>query len=51
MDFESIRKKLGNPERLLDKIEDNRSAIRAIQAGKMIEVGLNPGVFLSKVLV
>ncbi|MDT2191234.1 hypothetical protein [Paenibacillus larvae] len=29
---------------MLDKIEDNRSAIRAIQAGKMIEVRLNPGV-------
>ncbi|AJK27704.1 hypothetical protein HWB74_gp47 [Paenibacillus phage Jacopo] len=44
MDFESIRKKLRESERLLDKIEDNRSAIRAIQAGKMIEVRLNPGV-------
>ncbi|MDT2295593.1 hypothetical protein P7H15_26085 [Paenibacillus larvae] len=42
MDFESIRKKLMESERLLDKIEDNRSAIRAIQAGKMIEV--RPGV-------
>ncbi|MDT2237466.1 hypothetical protein P7H19_15965 [Paenibacillus larvae] len=29
---------------MLDKIEDNQSAIRAIQAGKMIEVRLNPGV-------
>ncbi|MDT2243097.1 hypothetical protein P7H22_26055 [Paenibacillus larvae] len=44
MDFESIRKKLRESERLLDKIEDNQSAIRAIQAGKMIEVRLNPGV-------
>ncbi|WP_046655299.1 hypothetical protein [Paenibacillus larvae] len=44
MDFESIRKKLRESERLLDKIEDNQSAISAIQAGKMIEVRLNPGV-------
>ncbi|MDT2265613.1 hypothetical protein P7H12_21380 [Paenibacillus larvae] len=29
---------------MLDKIEDNQSATRAIQAGKMIEVRLNPGV-------
>ncbi|MDT2294915.1 hypothetical protein P7H15_21820 [Paenibacillus larvae] len=42
---ESMRKKLRESERLLDKIEDNQSAIRgAIQAGKMIEVRLNPGV-------
>ncbi|MEV2699423.1 hypothetical protein ABNC64_22025 [Paenibacillus larvae] len=44
MDFELIRKKLRESERLLDKIEDNQSAISAIQAGKMIEVRLNPGV-------
>ncbi|MEV2911257.1 hypothetical protein ABNF65_22280 [Paenibacillus larvae] len=38
MDFELIRKKLRESERVLYKIEDNQSAISAIQAGKMIEV-------------
>ncbi|MDT2242902.1 hypothetical protein P7H22_24785 [Paenibacillus larvae] len=48
MDFESIRKNATGCQ-LKQNAKDNRSAIRAIQAGKMIEVRLNQ--FLSKVLV